>query len=341
MSSLVRTACLTHFRETARAAGLNPQHLLADAGIGAGALREPDLKIPAENVRRLLELAAAQAGDESFALRMSEARLLSNLGPVGLLMRDQPALREGLEVLLRYHRALNGALSMAVEAAGGLVVIRLDVLVASGGPARQCVELALGTLMRVLRHFLGADWQPRSVCLAHAAPRDLATHLRVFGRCPEFGRDFNAIVCHAADLDVAHPGADRMMARYAQQLLDASIGAQAPSVLEEVRHAIATLLPSGRCSIRQVSDHLGVACRTVQRRLAEQGAAFSALVDEARTALAARHLNDGSRPLGEVAGLLGFSEQSGFSRWHRERFGCSPRERRAALAGACRMQGQA
>ena len=27
---------------------------------------------------------------------------------------------------------------------------------------------------------------------------------------------------------------------------------------------------------------------------------------------------------------LGFSEQSGFSRWHRERFCCSPKTRRAA-----------
>jgi len=328
MSPLVRTACLTHYREVALAAGLCPQRLLADAGLSPSVLRELDLKIPAERVRRLLEDSAARARDESFGLRMAESRHISNLGPVGILMREQPTLRDVLDVLLRHHRFLNAALALAIEESGGVAVIRVDVLAVEGRPARQAVELTAGVLMRVLRQFLGAAWEPRCVAFAHAAPRDPALHHRVLGRCLEFGQEFNAIVCHAADLEVANPVADRVMAHYAQQLLDTSVGAHAPSMLEEVRHAIAMLLPSGRCSIRQVSDHLGMACRTVQRRLAEQGEAFSELVDEARMALAARHLGDGSRPLGEVASLLGFSEQSGFSRWHREKFGCSPKERR-------------
>jgi len=329
MSPLVRTACLTNYREVALAAGLSPQRLLADAGLSPAVLRELDLKIPAERVRRLLEDSAAHARDESFGLRMAESRQISNLGPVGILMREQPTMRDVLDVLLRHHRFLNAALALAIEESGGVAVIRADVL-AADGPARQGVELAIGVIMRVLRQFLGATWEPRCVALAHAAPRDPGLHQRVLGRCVEFGQEFNAIVCHAADLEVPNPSADRVMARYAQQLVDTSVGAQAPSMTEEVRHAIVMLLPSGRCSIRQVSEHLGMACRTVQRRLAEQGEAFSALVDEARMSLAARHLNDGIRPLGEVAGLLGFSEQSGFSRWHRKKFGCSPKERRAA-----------
>jgi AraC-like DNA-binding protein len=330
MPLLVRTACLTHYREVALATGLSPQQLMADAGLNPTVLRELDLKVPAERVRWLLEASAARSRDESFGLRMAEARQISNLGPVGILMREQPTLRDVLDVLLRHHRFLNAALALAIEESAGVAVLRVDVLVADGRLARQAVELAVGVLMRVLRQFLGADWEPRCVEFAHTAPRDPAFHHRMLGRRLAFGRDFNGIVCHAADLDVANPSADRVMARYAQQLLETSVGLQAATMSDDVRHAITMLLPGGRCSIRQVADHLGMACRTVQRRLAEQGEAFSGLVDEARMALAARHLGDGSRPLGEVAALLGFSEQSGFSRWHREKFGCTPKSRRAA-----------
>jgi AraC-like DNA-binding protein len=339
VSPLVRTACLTHFPAVALAAGLSPRHLLAEAGLSPAMLDDPDLRIPAPRACRLLEDAAARAGDESFGLRMAQSRQLSNLGPVGLLMREQPTLGDVLDVLVRHHRLLNAALSLAIEASQGVVVIRVEVLAAQGRPVRQAVELALGVLVRVLRQFLGATWQPRGVAFAHAAPRDAALHQRVFGRGLKFGQDFHAIVCQAADLATPNPAADPVMARYARQLLEAFAGAQAPSMLEEVRHAIVMLLPSGRCSIRQVSDHLGMACRTVQRRLAEQGEAFSALVDEARMALAARHLGEGSRPLGEVAGLLGFSEQSGFSRWHRDKFGCSPKDRRANMTTSERSAG--
>jgi AraC-like DNA-binding protein len=330
MSALVRSASLTNYHEVALAAGLRPMSLLAEAGLSPAVLRELDLKVPAEQVRQLLELSATAARDESFGLRMAESRQISNLGPVGLLLRDQPTLRDSLVVLLRYHRALNGALSIEFEESGSVAVLREEMIVGEARPVRQSVELALGVLMRLLRQFLGSDWQPRRVCFAHGAPREIGTHLRVFGPGVEFHREFNGIVFARADLDARNPSADVVMARYAQQLLDASMAGPAPTTIEEVRHAIVRLLPGGRCGIQQVSSHLGVAPRTLQRRLASQGGAFSALVNETRVDLATRHLGEGSRPLMEVAGLLGFSEQSAFSRWHREQFGCTPRERRAA-----------
>jgi AraC-like DNA-binding protein len=330
MSSLVRTACLTNYRELASAMGLSPQRMLADAGLSPGVLEELDLKVPVERVRRLLEATAAAAGDESFALRMAESRQLSNLGPVGLLLREQPTPRASLGVLLRHHRLLNAALSLMVEESGGVAVVRVEIL-ADAQPLRQVVELALGVLMRVLRQLLGPRWQPRRVCFTHSAPRDAGVHLRVFGPGVEFNQDFDGIVCASSDLDARNPAADPVMARYAQQLFDASVtDTPASTMIEEIRHAIVLLLPSGRCSIRQVSEHLGVACRTVQRRLAEQDEDFSSLVNGIRASLATRHLSEGDRPLLEVAGLLGFSAQSGFSRWHRDHFGCSPREWRAA-----------
>jgi AraC-like DNA-binding protein len=174
------------------------------------------------------------------------------------------------------------------------------------------------------------------VCFAHAAPKDVSTHLRVFGPCVEFNHDFNGIVCAKADLDARNAHADPAMARYAQQLLDAALGpaGQAPTLLEDVRRAILLLLPSGRCSIEQVADSLGVVCRTVQRRLAEQGYTFSGLVNELRVELATRHVDDSDRPLTEVAALLGFSAPSGFSRWYHGQFGCSPTQARARRAAA-------
>jgi len=160
----------------------------------------------------------------------------------------------------------------------------------------------------------------------------------VFGPCVEFNHDFNGIVCAKADLDARNPSADPAMARYAQQLLDASIEPQVPTLLEDVRRTILLLLPSGRCSIEQVAEHLGIVCRTVQRRLAEQGRSFSSLVNDIRVELATRHVIESDRPLTEVAALLGFSAPSGFSRWYHAQFGCSPKQSRAAR-GTVRRRG--
>ena len=304
--------------------------MLLDTGLSPGALREPDLMIPVERFGQLLEASAVASGNESFGLCMAESRLLSNLGAVGLLMRDQATLRDSLEVLFRYQALLNGALSLALEECGDLVIIREAVIAGNAHqPTRQRVELALGVMVRLIRQLLKPDWQPRRVCFEHPAPRDVSTHHRFFGPCVEFDCDFNCIICAKADLDARNPSADPAMVRYVQPLLDASVMSQQATMLEDVRRTILLLLPSGRCGVEQVAEHLGVVCRTLQRRLAEQGPSFSSIVNDIRKELATRHVIESDRPLTEVATLLGFSAPSAFSRWYHVQFGCSAKDSRA------------
>lgn len=331
MSSLVRAACLTNYSEVARAGGLDPAQMLRDAGFSPLVEREPDILIPVERVGQLLQASATLSGNESFGLCMAESRMLSNLGAVGMLIRDQTSLRASLEVLMRYQVLLNGSLSLMMEEHDDVVVIREALKPGKPQqPTRQRIEMALGVMLRLMRQFLGDSWQPRRVCFEHPAPRDLSVHHRVFGYSVEFDAEFNCIVCSKTDLDARNPSADPAMARYAQQLLDASALPQRPTMLEDVRRTTLLLLPSGRCTIEQVAEHLGVATRTVQRGLAEQGQSFSSLVNEIRKELATRHVIESDRPLTEVAMLLGFSAPSALSRWYHAQFGCSPKESRAA-----------
>lgn len=333
MSILVRAACLTNFSEVARAGGLDPARMLLQAGLSPGVEREPDLMIPVERVGELLQASAIMSGNESFGLCMAESRMLSNLGAVGMLIRDQTNLRDSLDLLVRYQVLLNGSLSLMIETHADVVVLREAVKAGRPQqPTRQRIELALGVVLRLMRQFLGADWRPRRVCFEHPAPRDVGVHHRLFGYCVEFGADFNGIVCAKIDLEARNPSADPAMARYAQKLLDASAKPQRSTMVEDVRRTTLLLLPSGRCTIEQVADHLGVACRTVQRGLAEQGQSFSSMVGEIRNELATRHVIESDRPLTEVAMLLGFSAPSAFSRWYLAQFGCSAKESRAARA---------
>lgn len=333
MSLLVRAACLTNYSEVARAGGLDPALMLLHAGLRPSVEREPDLMIPVERVGQLLQASAIMSGNESFGLCMAESRMLSNLGAVGMLIRDQKTLRDSLDVLMRYQVLLNGSLSLMIEAHADVVVLREEVKPGKPQqPTRQRIELALGVMLRLMRQFLGAGWQPRRVCFGHSAPRDVSVHHRLFGYCVEFDSDFNCIVCAKTDLDARNPSADPAMVRYAQQLLGASAKPHKPTMLEDVRRTTLLLLPSGRCTVEQVAEHLGVACRTVQRGLAEQGQSFSLMVNEIRKELATRYVIESDRPLTEVAMLLGFSEPSALSRWYHAQFGCSAKQSRAARA---------
>ena len=331
MTPLVRSASLTRFVEVAGECGLDPRALVAAAGLPRRCLDDPDLMVPAQAVGRLLESAASKAGEPAFGLRMAESWRLSNLGPLGLLVRDKPTLRDALEAIIANLPRQNEALSVGIEQVGNLVTIREELLDGGGGQLRQAIELVVGVTYRILSIFLGAGWRPRLVCFSHRAPASTAVHHRVLGRAVEFGHEFNGIVCNADQLDAPNPGADPVMERYCRRLLEQS-PRKKRLVSERVREFVVLLLPRGHCRVQVVAHHLDVDRRTVARQLAAEGTSFSAIVDSVRTDLLSRYARDGGRPLAEVSALLGFSEPSAFSRWHRNRFGIPARKRLASKA---------
>lgn len=331
MTALVRSAALTHFAELCAACGVDARVLLARVGLQSRCLTDPDLKIAAHLVGRLLETAATEGHEPAFGLRLAESRRLSNLGPLALLVRDAPTLRDALETLMSHIHMHNEAVAVHVAEHGGLVVVRVELASDGSGPLRQATELVVGVCCRVLQVLLGALWQPRLVCFAHTAPRSLRVHRRVLGPAVEFGHEFNGIVCNAGELDAPNPGADPVMARYSQRLLEPTL-ARSASAGTRVRQLIVLLLPRGLCRVEVVAQHLGVDRRTVHRQLAAEGTSFSALLDAARRQLARRYVEGSDRPLIEVSALLGFSAPSAFSRWYRGSFGGSAAAARQAAA---------
>lgn len=321
MGGLTRSASLSTFGEVARAAGLDPNALLREFDLPLRCLTEPELRIPVDSVRRLLEAAADRSGVEAFGLRMAHARRLSDMGPLGLLMREQPTLRLALETCTNYANRLNAALYFTLEESASIVILREDLILGRPGPLRQSAELAIGVVFRVLTGFMGAGWRPLSVCFSHDAPADRAEHDRLFGCRVEFGQAFNGIVCSSRDLDVANPNADPGLARLARKMLDTYTRQDSDKLSTQVRRLVVNLLGTGMCSIEVVAQHLGVDRRTIHRRLAHEGETFSAIVASVRRELATGFLEDPNRNLAEVSSLLGFSSLSGFSRWHRQQFG--------------------
>jgi AraC-like DNA-binding protein len=340
MTALIRSAVLTSFNDVAASCGLDARALLVDAGLPQRCLDDPDLKVPARAAAHLLELAAERGHEPAFGLRLAESRRLSNLGPLGLLVRDKPTLRDALEALIHHIHVHNEALAIGVEQHSNLVVVSLEPTVRGAALLRQSTELAVGVTFRVLQTFMGASWQPRLVCFTHPKPASLVVHRRLFGRSVEFGHQFSGIVCNAADLDVPNPGADAVMVRYAQRLLAQHLGTSS-RMNDRVHQLVVVLLPRGRCRVEVVAHHLGIDRRTVARRLAEEQTSFSALVNDLRRDLFARYVKDGAHTLTEVSALLGFSAPSAFSRWHRQQFGVAARQLRSQRAGIAGGKGTA
>jgi AraC-like DNA-binding protein len=324
--SLIRSASLSGYSELVQALGGDPRTLLRKVGLSARLLQDPEALIPNNAVREALELAADATGAEDFALRLAARRSLSNLGPVSLVLREAGTPREALDMLCRYSRLLNASLITRIDDEGDQSVIRDELLRIPGLATRQSMELALGVMLRILTELIGAAWRPRKVCFTHSPPADAAAHRAIFG-CPVlFEQPFNGIVCAAADLRQPRGTQDPGIARVARDYLESALQQRGNRASEICRELIQVLLPAGRCTADALARLLRVDRRTLHRHLIAEGLGFSAILDEVRGELAARHLRDSSMSAAEIALLLGFSASSGFSHWFRAHFGRSVTE---------------
>ena len=320
---VIRSASLNGYVELARSLGLNPQAMLRKAGLSPRCLDDPETPISVLAARDLLESSAQAAGVEDIGLQLARGRRMSNLGPISIVLREEPTARAALDTLSRYLRLLNASLLTRIEDHGDVVVIREEILMDGAAPVRQSMELAVGVMFRILGELLGTKWTPRRVCFSHRPPRDTGSHRAMFG-CPlEFNSSFNGIVCSARDLAMRLPTAETGMAPYARRFLDQALSDSRTNTLDAARQLVVALLPGGRCTADQVAQHLAMDRRTLHRHLQVDGETFSSLTQSVRAEFAVRQIRDSDRPMAELAELLGFSGPSALSFWFRRSFGCT------------------
>jgi AraC-like DNA-binding protein len=328
----LRTNTLTGYARLARSLGLDPGTLMSQVGLDLADLDVPDRWIPAAPVARLLDLSAQQSRRPEFGLRMAEFRSLGTLGPLSVVLRDEPDLRSAVDLLVRYEHVYNEALHLRLQANDDHAMIEVWLEFGEPAPHDQALDLAMAALVGIIRTLLGGDWEPLSATFARPAPADAGSWRRIFGPRVDFACQFTGLVLQAQDLSARVVTSDPSLRPYTQQFLRTVVTPAAhvgTARLTDVADVVELLLPLGRQSITRASRLLGLRPRGLQRFLAQQDETFSSILSTTRARLAERYLPNDRYSLTEVSQLLGFSAPSAFSRWFRRQFGMSPTEWRS------------
>jgi AraC-like DNA-binding protein len=118
-----------------------------------------------------------------------------------------------------------------------------------------------------------------------------------------------------AKLATADAGLSSILARVADRELEER--RDAPPLTAQVKRALRDALKNDDAQIEGIAKRLGLAARSLQRRLRDEGTTLQALRDEVRRDLGARYLEE-DLSVTEISFLLGFSEPSAFFRaWKR------------------------
>jgi AraC-like DNA-binding protein len=322
---LIRGTALQGFDDLVAELGSDPGVLLRAGQVPPDAVGDHDTFLDYRAVVALLESAALETGADDFGLRLAQRQGLEILGPLGVAARTAATVGAALAAIEEYLTVYSPAIAVSVVAPGDedLADFRWSLVVSRPPPHRQAAELGLGVSVRVFQLLAGPDFRPVSVSLRHAAPASDSGHEHYFG-CPvRFGEPAYGFRFRRAVLD-RHLSSDGAVHAVARGYLDSIAVPGGDDTSTPVVRLIRRMLPTGSLDLGMVADQLALHPRTLQRQLAARGTSFATLVDEVRRDEAERYLRETAMPLGHLAGVLGFSEQSALTRACRRWFGSSP-----------------
>src|SRR5262245_25358226 len=153
-----------------RSLGHAPEAVFAAASVDPGLYRNPDNRIPAEDLGRLFVHAARITAREDIALRVVSDFRPSGLGLVGLLVAEGPDIDTALRNLVRLLRYNTLAGYPAFSIAGPTAMLKFDLRYADFAGAGFILEGATGIIHRFLRQLCGNGWKPEEVHLSRRAP---------------------------------------------------------------------------------------------------------------------------------------------------------------------------
>lgn len=334
--TLISSAILTGAHELIRAHGQRAAGVARRAGVPLAALRDPTLLIPARAVVEFFEYAAKTCENRNWGLELSlRTRLAAVIGPLWILLRNARTVREMCTEVAANFDLYSTAAAMSFEQyPDGSGLLAWSPAVDLGDSAVEMAEYVLALLCKELQSHHPPNWHPQAVLFAHAEPRQLRLHHRLFGHALQFDTARNAVLLGAADLDRAlqpQASSNRYTLRHILRHTDAP--AQ-PEFSHQVESVIRTLMPYAPCKLRDVSSALGVAPRTLQKHLQRERTGFEQIRDRIRAELALKYVRETRLSAAEIADILGYTDPTSFSRSFRRWHGHGVRAARRTVTAA-------
>ncbi len=305
--------------------GIDPQAFSQEVGVPAATLRDVHARLPSRLVDLAFAKAAALIPDPAFALRAGECWHPSNLGTMGYAWLSSRTLHTALKRMERFACILsNRATYRCVDTPAGVRFVlehgRGDTPI-----GHSIADSTLSLLLGMCRTNYGGKLNAAALFLRRPEPADPQPWPKLFGCNVRFGALEDSLLLDRDTVDAPLPSANVPLANTFDRILSEQLAhAFDDDIVSRCKANLLRELTSGVPSAQETGTALGMSQRTLQRKLHQLGLTYQSLCDEARHELARRYLDDTNKSVTEVTFLLGFSEQSAFTRAFRRWSGMSP-----------------
>jgi len=299
-------------------------------GVPVRALENLNVRLPGSVIDTGFRNAMALIADPAFALRAAECWHPSHLKTLGYAWLVSGSLYTALSRLERFICIPAGrALLKCTETEAGLYVT-YDTGRGDTALGHAMADFGLSLIISMCRTNVGGSVHLQSVSLRRPAPANPDPYQRFFKCEVTFGAERDGFVLPWKIVNRPLPTANAEFAQIFDDILVSELAQlTGADLVHRCRRFLMDSLSSGEPAEERLAEALSMSRRTLQRKLAENGLSYRAILDKIRHDLARRHLGSDEKSLTDIAFMLGFSEQSAFARAFKRWQGVSPSEYRS------------
>ncbi|NOR43674.1 MAG: helix-turn-helix domain-containing protein, partial [Gammaproteobacteria bacterium] len=277
------------------------------------------------------EQAVMVIDDPTFGVKMVKHWHPSMMGALGYAWLVSSTLRRAMGRVDRYIHTVSQGLNTKLEdTPAGL---KLSFFIDDSVDIKpQQHTLIIAVVLHMCRFNYGDELVASEICLARDEPDDKAAIDSFFRSEVRFDAEIDSITIARADADAELSSANKQIAlMHDEMLMKYLIEIKKGDIVDQVKNIILENLPDGQVTDGLVASELNLSERSMQRRLQEHQTTFRFLLDTVREMVAKQYIENPMNRMSDIAFLLGFSEQSAFSRAFKKWTGKSPLEYRNSM----------
>jgi len=310
---------------------IDPAPMFVKVGINPKVISNPNVRLNVSCVDKLWQQAANVIVDPCFAVKMAGFWHPSHIGALGYAWLASSTLRRAINRAVRYIHVVSEDLNLEVADTPAGLKVSVD-LEDSLFTLPQHHDLVLTVIMRMCRFNYGDELVATEIKLAHPEPACSSDLIDYFKCDIEFDTEQSSLTFARVDADLELPSANRQIVLvHDEMLMRYLIEIKQGDIVQQVKLIILDNLPDGQVTDKLVASELNLSERSMQRRLKEHKTTFRYLLDSVREMVAKQYIENPMNRMSDIAFLIGFSEQSAFSRAFKKWTGKSPVEYRNTL----------
>ncbi len=295
--------------------GMDGRALARRVGIDPARLGRPEARLPVDKIRRLWELTAEAVGDPAVGLRVGAAYSPMVSQALGFAQLASPTLRQAVHLLIQYHSVLDTNFRPVFEEGPEEGVVRMGTSTLTGDTLPELTDAIVAATVKMSRLMKDDGFAPAWVSFKHGHPANRRSFEDWF-RCPVlFSAQRNAVGFTNASLDEPLPHGNLQLAleqeRIIRRYMETLSGGDTTL---RVREHILRGLQNGAPSEETVARALARSVSSLQRDLRAEGTSYRELLTRIRKDLATELLAEDRLSVAQIAFMIGYADQSAFSR---------------------------